>query len=145
MPSYHWGVVARTRGLAALVGALTLASALPAAAAASTVSKSSGPLEATLTAANHSPKINTKWPISVTATLSGKPAHASAIYQFLFGGTPVGPTEYPHNNKHYTFTGHFSDTLDFPAASVGEPLTLRVVIKDAGHTVDLDWPITSHT
>jgi hypothetical protein len=129
-----------------LAGALTLAAAPPvvaAAAAPAPVSKSSGPLKATLSAPNHSPKINVEWPITVAATLSGKPAHASAIYQFLFGGSPVA-TQYPHSNKHYMFTGHFSDTLDFPAASVGEPLTLRVVIKDAGHTVNLDWAITSH-
>ncbi len=124
------------------IGALALAGT---AMAAAIVKKSSGPLSATLTASSHSPKINTKWPITVTATLNGKPAHASAIYEFLFDGTQVGPTQYPKSSKHFTFTGHFSDTLVFPTASVGQTLTLRVVIKDAGHTVNLDWAITSHT
>jgi hypothetical protein len=49
------------------------------------------------------------------------------------------------NNKHFSFTGHFSDKLLFPPDSAGEPLTLRVVIRAAGHTVDLNWTIKSHT
>jgi hypothetical protein len=131
--------------LALMIAAAALAAAGSAAAGTPLVKGSSGPLKATLAPSSHSPKINTKWPITVTATLNGKPAHASAIYQFLVDGAPVGPTEYPFNNKHYTFTGHFSDSLVFPAASVGEPITLSVVIKDAGHTVPLNWAISAHT
>ena len=111
--------------------------------AATLVKRTSGPLTATLAPSTHTPKINRKWPIKVTATLKGKPARASAVYQFVFGGTVVS-TQYPYNNKHYTFTGHFSDNLVFPAASVGQPLTLRVVIRASGHTVNLNWAITSH-
>ena len=48
------------------------------------------------------------------------------------------------NNKHFSFTGHFSDKLVFPASSLGSPLTLRVVIKAGGHTVNLDCAITAH-
>ncbi|MGD1051825.1 MAG: hypothetical protein ABR947_12230 [Solirubrobacteraceae bacterium] len=108
------------------------------------VKGSSGPLSATLLPSTHTPKVNVKWPITVTATLSGKPAHATAFYEFLFGGSVVS-TQYVSNNKHFSFTGHFSDKLLFPADSAGEPLTLRVVIKAAGHTVNLNWSITSHT
>jgi hypothetical protein len=32
----------------------------------------------------------------------------------------------------------------FPPTSVGEPLTLSVVITSAGHTVKLNWSIKSH-
>jgi hypothetical protein len=126
--------------LSAGVLALTTVSA---AGAASIIKASSGPLSATLTPSTHTPKINTLVPIKVTATLNGKPAHATAFYQFLFGGSVVG-TGYAHSNKHYTFTGHFSDTLNFPASSLGFTLTLRVVIKAAGHTVNLPCSITSH-
>ena len=135
--------MARTGRFAALAGALTLATGLPALAAAATTSQSSGPLKATFTASTHSPKINQKMPITVTATLNGKPAHATAVYQFLFGGAVVN-TQYPYGNKHFSFTGHYRDNLVFPAESVGEPLTLRVVIKASGHTVNLSWSITSH-
>ena len=114
------------------------------AAAAAVIKGSSGPLAATLTPSTHTPKINTLMPISVTATLKGKPAHATAAYQFLYGGAVVAPTQYPYNNKHFSFTGHFSDKLNFPASSLGFTLTLRVVIKAAGHTVNLPCSITSH-
>jgi hypothetical protein len=114
------------------------------AAAAAVIKGSSGPLAATLAPSTHTPKINTLMPISVTATLNGKPAHATAAYQFLYGGAVVAPTQYPYNNKHFSFTGHFSDKLNFPASSLGFTLTLRVVIKAAGHTVNLPCSITSH-
>jgi hypothetical protein len=141
--------MARTRrliisGLAA--GALSLGICVTAGSAASKslVTGTSGPLTAKLKPSSHTPKVNAKWPITVTATLSGKPAHATAVYQFLFDGAVVG-TGYVKNNKHFSFTGHFSDSLVFPQSSLGEPLTLSVVITSAGHTVKLDWAIKSHT
>ena len=137
-------MVARLRRLAPLAAALTLIVVVSAAAATTGVKGSSGPLKATLTASTHTPKINQKVPITVRATLSGKPAHATAVYQFLLAGIQIAPTQYPFNNKHFSFTGHYSDSLVFPAASVGQPLTLRVVVKASGHTVNLKWAITSH-
>jgi len=131
-----------TIGLVAVAVATTASST--AAVAATVIKGSSGPLVATLTPSTHTPKINTLMPISVTATLNGKPAHATAAYQFLYGGAVVAPTQYPYNNKHFSFTGHFSDKLNFPASSLGFTLTLRVVIKAAGHTVNLPCSITSH-
>ena len=113
------------------------------AAAAPTVRQTSGPLTATLAPSTHTPQINKNWPITVTATLSGKPAHATAAYEFVVAGFVV-QTVYPRSNKHFSFTGHFSDNLVFPKASVGQPLTLRVVIKASGHTVNLNWAVTPH-
>jgi hypothetical protein len=81
--------------------------------------------------------------IKVAATLKGKPVHATVFYRYLYGGTVVS-TRYPCNNKACSFTGHYSDRLIFPAASLGQPLTLRVVIKAGGRTVNLDSSITSH-
>jgi hypothetical protein len=124
-------------------GAVATAGTSTAAAAAKVIKGSSGPLVATLTPSTHTPKINTLVPIAVTARLSGKPAHATAAYEFVFGGAVVS-TQYPYNNKHFSFTGHFSDKLNFPASSLGFTLTLRVVIKAAGHTVNLPCAITSH-
>jgi len=129
-----------------LVAALAACTFVTASAAASPalVKATSGPLSATLLPSTHTPKVNVKWPITVTATLSGKPAHATAIYEFLFGGAVVS-TQYVKSNKNFSFTGHFSDKLLFPPDSADEPLTLRVVIRAAGHTVNLNWSITSHT
>jgi len=129
-----------------LASAVSLGVCATAGSAASTplVKGSSGPLAATLQPSTHTPKVNVKWPITVTATLSGKPAHATAAYDFLLGGMQVAPPQYPYNNKHFSFTGHYSDKLVFPPDSAGEPLTLSVVITAAGHTVKLNWSIKSH-
>ena len=89
-----------------------------AAAAPAVIKQRSGPLSATLTLSSRTPKINAPDPITVTATLNGRPARATAVYQFVFNGAVVS-TQYPYNNKHYTFTGHFSDKLTFPASSLG--------------------------
>jgi hypothetical protein len=131
-------------GPAALIAtAALLASAFSAqAATVKPVKGSSGTLEASMIPSTHHPKVNANWPLKVTATLAGKPAHATAVYEFLFAGSIVS-TQYPRFNKHFSFTGHFTDDLVFPGASLGEPLTLRVVIGAGGHTVNLDWAITS--
>ena len=117
----------------------------PAAASAATptlMKRASGPLAVTMKPPpTHQPKVNTNVWITVTATLNGKPAHATAKYQFLFAGAVIS-TQYPRYDKHFTFTGRFTDNLVFPAQSVGEPLTLRVVIAAGGRTVNLDWAIT---
>ena len=130
--------------IAGLIAGAVATTATVTAAAVPVIKGSSGPLVATLTPSTHTPKINTLVPITVAATLNGKPAHATAAYQFLYGGAVIAPTQYPRNNKHFSFTGHFSDTLNFPASSVGFTLTLRVVIKAAGRTVNLPCSITSH-
>ena len=125
--------------LTAALAALAPASAL---AGTPTLNASSGPLKATMKPPpTHQPKVNTNVWITVTATLRGKPAHATAKYQFLFAGAVIS-TQYPRYDKHFTFTGRFTDNLVFPSQSVGEPLTLRVVIAAGGRTVNLDWAIT---
>lgn len=103
---------------------------------------SAGPLRATIVPGTHSPRINASWPLSVTATLHGKPVRASAVYRFLFG-TVVVATQYPRSNKHFSFTGRFSDTFVFPPDSLGQPLTLEVVVSSDADTVALAWSIES--
>jgi len=99
------------------------------------VTARSGPLTATLTAGTHSPKVGRAWPIHLTATSGGAPAHASVSYEYLFGGAVVA------RRAHYTFTGHFSDVFEWPAESVGYPLTFRAVVAAGANTVDLDYPV----
>ena len=127
-----------------MVAALAIVPAAAGAAAPKLVKRSSGPLTATLAPPARKPKINTKVPIKVTATLNGKPAHATAVYEFLFLGSVVS-TQNPYGKKHYSFTGHFSDNLVFPKSAVGQPLTFRVVVKARGRTVNLDAPVTAQT
>jgi len=120
---------------------IALVAAAPAAATGG-VTRASGPLSATLTVSTHTPKIGVAMSITVIATLHGKPAHASLIYQYLYGGVVVS-TRYPCSGKACTFTGRYGDELTFPESSLGQPLTLQVVVKASGHTVKLDASITS--
>ena len=114
----------------------------PAKAGAAHVTVSSGPLSATIVPGTHHPKVNTNWPLTVTATLKGKPAHATAFYLFMLGPTVVS-TQYPYSKNPYHFTGSYHDTFVWPADSLGQPLTLRVVVSAGGRKVNLDWNITS--
>jgi hypothetical protein len=88
-----------------------------------------------LHAANHHPKVGRLWPIEFTATRAGRPARASVSYEYLFGGQVVA------HRSHYTFTGHFADSFEWPASAVGYPLTLRAVIDAEGVTINLDFPV----
>jgi hypothetical protein len=133
---------ARTASICLTAALVGLGPALALAAKPKLVRASSGPLSATLTAPPAKPKINTSIPITVTATLAGKPAHATAVYEFLFAGAVVS-TQYVHGNRHFSFTGHYGDTLDFPKSAVGQPLTFRVVLKADGRTVNLNAPVTA--
>jgi hypothetical protein len=129
--------------LGAAVVVLATAPAFALAAGPKPLVASSGPLKVTLVPPpTHTPTPSAKVPISVSATLSGKPVKgASAKYQFLYLGAVVS-TQYPRYDKHFTFNGHFSDTLGpFTTAAVGQPLTVRFVIADAGHTVTFNWAI----
>jgi hypothetical protein len=144
----------RNTGLvsAALAAAALLAWCASAAAASVTVScnkttkagapcsANAGPLRAAIIPSTHTPKVNAPWPLKVTATAHGKPTRASATYRFLFDGLVVS-TQYPRFNKHFTFTGQFSDSLVFPPDSAGQPLTLEVVVSSGADTVALGWSI----
>jgi len=99
------------------------------------VTGSAGGVTATLHAADHSPRVGRLWPIRFTATRNGRPARASVAYEYLFGGQVVA------HRSHYAFTGHFSDTFQWPASAVGYPLTLRAVIVSGGATINLDYPV----
>lgn len=118
------------------------------------------PFAATVKAPTHHPKANALWRITVTAkSRSGKPLRATAAYQFLLHGQVVARA-YPSPNadprsacakagncRHspWTFRGRFSDTLTWPARSVGIALTFRVVVKVKGvGTVNLDYPVRAH-
>jgi hypothetical protein len=126
-----------------LTVAAAVGCALPAAAGAATVRGSNGPLQVTLVAGTHHPKVNAYWPISVTATQSGRAAHVGIGYQFLFGGQVVSSQipRYKNGRPHTSFTGHFTDQLTFPARSVGYPLTVRVHVWSGNRAVNLDYAI----
>lgn len=118
------------------------AAALIAAGAASafTASYRAGPLTATFAASTHYPNCKQLWPVTVTARYNGKPAHATAYYQFLVGGELVG-NQYPfsgtskNRSAHiWHFYGSFYDNTfgPFGALAEGHRLTVRAVVQVAG-------------
>lgn len=93
------------------------------------------PLTLVLHATTHTPKVNAKWPWSVTATSGGKPVAGTVTAQVR---DPVGqlhPVEYGGvKNKFVTnvkFTGRFSDFVIYPPISKGLRITFRVTVKTA--------------
>jgi hypothetical protein len=102
--------------------------------------------KATLKTPHGQPRANHNYVITVTATSNaGKPLKATAYYEFLFQ-SQVMSTQYPSpgqkpGTRHspWSFTGHYTDELQFPARAEGIPLTLRVVVSAKGHgTINLD-------
>jgi hypothetical protein len=142
----------RSPRLRAAIGTAVIASVLAVAgvAAASTVTYRAGPLTATMKAGTHNPTCKQKWPVTVTAKFKGKRTHATAFYQFLLASQVVS-TQYPFgltarnpHNTIYHFYGSFTDNTfgPFGALSVGQHLTVRVVVKVSHYTAYPAYPVT---
>ncbi len=124
---------------------LVLAVAMVASAGVATASTSSytdGPLTATFSAGTHHPNCRQMWPVTVTARYYGRPAHASAYYQFLYNGSlvnkqyPFSGTPRNRRNRIWYFYGSFYDNTfgPFGALAVGHTLTVRAVVQVGRYT-----------
>lgn len=120
------------RGMRPVALALAITLALPATALAAS-------FKITPHIANHTPTINVKWPIRLTVTKGKKKLSGSVRYQFLFQGSVVS------NQPGHKFThGVFKDTMVFPGNSLGQPLTLRILVTVPHYgTEHIDWAITT--
>jgi hypothetical protein len=108
---------------------------------ASGASVTTGPVHGTLVGANHSPKINVKWPYTVTVTdAAGHPLDGTVAINFTFGGEVVGRDTPP---THPLKSGRWHDNLKFPAQSLGEPLSLQAVVHTSSGSITLSWPVTT--
>ena len=118
----------RGRMIVAAVVAVVLL-ALPASASAA-------PFKAVLHAPNHTPKVNTKWKITVDVTRGPTKLSGSVRYEFVFAGAVVG------KQPGHRFTGGvYRDALVFPASAVGMKLTLLTIVKTKYGTVKLPWAV----
>jgi hypothetical protein len=115
------------RSSSLLLVAFALLLALPAAAPAATFT-------ARLTAPNHQPTANKRWPIIVTARRGGTPLSGSVRYQFLFQSQVVASRP-----GHRFSNGVFHDTLLFPGGAIGKNLSLHVIVSTKYGTVVLPW------
>jgi hypothetical protein len=86
-------------------------------------------------ATTHTPKVNVKWPWSITVTKGGKPVAGTVTAQVIdpFGG--VHAVEFGNvKNRFVTnvkFNGRFSDFVIYPSISQGVRVTFRVTVKTA--------------
>jgi len=129
------------RSIMLATAAVTAFVATPVAQAATT-SYRDGPLLATFSAGTHYPNCKQMWPVTVTATFRGRPAHATAFYQFLGpGGVVVRQYPFAHTRKNphnqiWHFYGRFTDNTfgPFGALAVGYRLTVRAVVSVGRYT-----------
>ena len=117
--------------------------ASPSSNSRSTASRSggtSGSIHATFVGANHDPKIRINWPYSIRVSdAHGHPLGGTVVIEFTFAGAVVGRDP---SGTHDLRRGRWHDTLNFPAASVGEPLTVLAVIRTPAGSTKLLWPVT---
>ena len=125
-PSRTW------RRLRPVALAVTLMLALPATALAAS-------FKVTPHIPNHTPTINKKWPLRLTVTRGNTKLSGSVRYEFLFAGTVVSKQP-GHKFTH----GVYRDTMLFPPKSLGQPLTLRILVTVPKYgTEHIDWKITT--
>ena len=109
------------------VAILVVALALPLSAGAA-----AGPL-VVFKATTHTPKVNAKWPWSITVTRGGVrlPATISAVVIEPIGG--VHPVEYGCCKKEFItnvkIKGRFADYVQYPLAAKGYKVTFRITVK----------------
>jgi hypothetical protein len=110
-------------------------------ARATTPTVSSGPVHGSLRGASHSPTAGKEWAYTVRATgVGGKPLSGTVETEFAFAGTVVGREAPP---KHRLRAGLLRDSIRFPPAAVGHPITLVTVIRTPAGSVALGWPVTA--
>jgi hypothetical protein len=120
------------RRLRPVVLALVLTLALPASAFAAS-------FKITPHIPNHTPTINVKWPVRLTVTSGSKRLSGAVKYEFFFQGTVVS-----HQAGHRFTRGVYYDTMIFPGNSLGQPLTLRILVTVPKYgTRHIDWKITT--
>ena len=121
---------------AALAAALSLTVFVTAALAASST-YNSGPLSASFSASTTRPNCKQLWPVTISARWHGRPANASAYYQFLYNGTVVSTqqvfahTRHNPHNRLYSFHGSVYDNTfgPFGALAVGHQIEIRAVVQ----------------
>jgi len=133
----HTSLQTRGRGLGSglylkpVLLALLVALVLPASALAAA-------FKLTPHIANHTPTVNVKWPITVDVTKGKLKLNGSVKYKFLFQGFVVS-----HQPGRKFTRGVYRDTLLFPSDSLGQMLTLRIIVKTKYGTEHLDWAVQS--
>lgn len=100
---------------------------------------SSAQVHATIRGESHHPTVGVHWRYTVTVTdAAGHPLKGTETTHYTFSGAVVG-TEKPENVSFAD--GVYHDTIEFPAAAVGYPLTVQAVVRTSRGTATADWPL----
>jgi hypothetical protein len=138
----------KTIFLAVAAAALTVVGAADAGFVGHTTWRS-GPLTATLYAGTHSPNCKQLWPVKVVATYNGRPARATAYYEFEYNNKVVekinvfSATRRNPHNRLWHFTGWFYDNTFGPFGALAEGHTIYVVavVQDGRYTARPYWRV----
>lgn len=111
----------------------------------STPAKPPAALIVKISAPTHHPKVNAKWPVTITATNgSGQDVHATLTMRILFNGNPVGKVD---NGRVYRFFGTWREKpgqeITWPKDSKGQPLEFEAIVTALHKTVKKTYAITS--
>ncbi len=103
------------------------------------------PVQVTITAPTHSPKIKTHWAYTLKATSAGKSVSGKITVQIVDPLGGVHPVEFGANTKvikNIPFKGTFSDYMVFPASGQGVPLTIRFTLHIGTTTKVVSYTVT---
>lgn len=89
--------------------------------------------------ANHRPTAGKRWPIELVVTHGHRRLSGTVRYQFMFAGVVVR-TQPQHGAFRFRH-GVYRDQLIFPRQSVGQPLTLRFLVRTRYGTERADWKL----
>jgi hypothetical protein len=111
------------------------------------IASAAAPLTVVFRATTHAPKVNARWPWSITATSRGKPVAGTVTAQVVdpvggihaveFGGVK---SKFVTNVK---FRGRFSDFVIYPPISRGVGVTFRATVKTALGKRVVNYPVTA--
>jgi hypothetical protein len=122
----------------ALTAAALIVTATSAASASQGLASGAG-FKITVRIANHTPVAGRRWPIELKIDKGRRKLSGTVRYQFMFAGVVVRtqPLHGAFKFKH----GVYRDDLVFPLQSVGQPLTLRFLVRTRYGTEHADWKL----
>jgi len=134
-----WGLRS-DRAIAVLPAVLVVALGLACAGILSPAAATAGgSIRVTIVGQNHHPRVGKKWTYTVNVTNArGQRLSGTETTHYLYNGSVVG-TEKPVNVRFSN--GSYHDTISFPAAAVGSPLTVQAVVKTSQGSGSAGWSI----
>jgi hypothetical protein len=111
------------------------------------VASAAGSLTVAFHATTHAPKVNARWPWSISATSGGKPVAGTVTAQVVDPVGGIHPVEFGGVKTKFVtnvkFKGRFSDFVIYPPISKGIGVTFRVTVKTTLGKRVVNYPVTA--